>query len=79
MKRRKMRKQITQIYNPYNFDLEVGDRVIDSLGCVSDLKESTGFYQRASGVLIAIPCKKPHPNAKAIQIEGIWYWEWKEE
>lgn len=69
-----MKKQVIGIYNPWNFDLEHGDRVIDSQGNVFDLYESKGSCKVAAGELSyrLVSSKRK----KAVKINNIWYWKY---
>lgn len=69
---RKMRKQIVGRFNPWNFDAEVGDRVIDFGDNVYDLRESRGRNKAALGELTPVLVKT---NKKAVNIDGVWYWK----
>jgi len=77
---RRMRKQPVAGYNPWNFDLEEGDRVYQAMpelggAWIYDLRESTGRNKSAVGELTPHLVKK---NGRArvgvLGDDGVWYW-----
>lgn len=63
-------------YDPYNFDAEAGDKMVDSEGKLFRLVESSGFQKRKSGELTPVRIYPPIPEAKAIiRNKQIW-WVW---
>lgn len=73
---RKMRKQVTGGFNPWNQDIEVGDRLYDyQQNKVYDIYISTGRDKRAMGELSYKEPITQKNGKKAMQINGIWYWD----
>ena len=74
--RRRMRKQITGVFNPWNFALEAGQRVINTYNHhVYDLYESSGVNKSRSGELSCRRVKPPTKYAVPVYIDGVWYWD----
>jgi len=72
VKRRKMRKQVASVMNPWNFDHVVGERVFDNFsGKVYDLRASTGWGKRSAGDLTPILANPQKKGAKAVKIGNI--------
>lgn len=77
---RRMRKQVTHMYNPWNHNLEIGDRVYDDLtDKVFDLMESTGWGKARAGDLTPVEPKAQRNGAKPVCKDGVWYWKTKED
>ena len=77
---RKLRKQPIARLNPWNFDLEPGDRVFElrpDLGSayIYDLIESTGRNKRAAGELVSRLVKKSGQPRLAELRGDCWYWQ----
>ena len=77
---RRMRKQPSAGYNPWNFDLEAGDRVYDpqpELECcyIYDLVESRGRNKSAAGELTPVLVKKNGYPRRGVLGDGVWYWD----
>lgn len=75
----RVRKQPTAEHNPWNFDLEVGDRVYiwieyEKTATMMDLVESRGWGKAAGGVLTPKPVRKDGKLRVVVIREGIWYW-----
>ena len=71
---KQMRKQPT-VFSVYCFDAEEGDRAVIN-GKVVDLYVSNGRNKRDSGELSYRDARKPHPSAKPVKKDGVWYWQW---
>lgn len=72
--KRKMRKQVDGRLNMWDWDAEVGQRVIDLDGKVYDLVESTGWGKRMLGELTPRLAAVQRRGARAKEIDGVWYW-----
>ena len=80
MKRRKMRKQVRRSMNCRSWSHEDNERVIDILdGKVYDLVASTGRNKRSAGELTPRLAPPQRNGATAVEINGVWYWEYKGE
>ena len=67
-------------YDPWNFDAEVGDFMIDTVGRLYRLEESRGRDKAMSGDLTPRRIKPPHPTATATcGTDGLIRWCWLEE
>ena len=66
-------------YNERNFDAEPGDKMFDNQGRLFRLEESSSFFKRASGELYPRLIKPPRPDAKFVEIDGVYCWEWPKE
>ena len=76
---RKMRKQVTGTLSPWNFKHEVGERVLDVMrDKVYDLRQSTGKNKRSMGELTPYLSTPQKTGAKAVKIDGVWYWKRQE-
>ena len=76
---RKMHKQPTGPYSPWNFDHEEGDRVFQRLGDTNkaimfDLFESKGKDKASCGILIERVVMKDGKERVAVCKDGVWYW-----
>jgi hypothetical protein len=73
---KKMRKQVTGMYNEHNFDIEPGQRLYSNIyKKVFDIVESNGYGKRMLGEFTP---KEPSAQKKgktAIKINNIWYWK----
>ena len=73
---RKMRKQVSGVFDPRNFDLEPGQRVYSNVdGKVYDLYESTGRNKSSSGELSYREPKSQKEGKIAENVNGVWFWK----
>ena len=63
-------------FNPWNFDAEPGDKMIDHNGVAYLLRQSTGWGKRSVGELTHHRIKPPHPDAKAVIRGDQMWWVW---
>lgn len=75
---RKMRKQVQRVLIDRDFTHEPGERVVDVFsGKVYDLKVSNGRNKHEMGELTPALARPQKKGAKAVKIDGVWYWEYK--
>lgn len=76
-----MRKQPIGFGGLWSQSLEAGDRIVHHMTNdkdeVWDLYKSTGWYKARSNELSYRVVKPPHPDAKPICENNIWYWVWE--
>jgi len=77
MKLIRMRKQPIKRMNSWDFDAEVGERVIGIDGKVYDLCESRGRNKSAAGELTPVLARPHKKGARATKIDEGWYWEYE--
>jgi hypothetical protein len=70
-----MRKQVDGPLDPWDHLAEPGDRVVDGRGRVYDLRESRGRDKRDAGDLTPVLAAPQRSGARAVEVDGIWYWE----
>ena len=63
-------------WNPWNWDIEVGDKLITADGKLYRAEKSSGWGKRAAGELYPREIKPPIKGAKAVLIDGVGYWEY---
>jgi len=71
------RRRTTRVltYNPWNFDAEVGDLMVDSVdGALYRLEESSGWGKRTSGDLTPRRIKPLSTDMVAKIIDGEIWW-----
>jgi len=61
-------------YNPWNFNAEPGDLMVDQNGKLFRLKESSGYQKRGSGELTPVEIKPP-PGLFAVMwgMDEVWW------
>ena len=78
MPRKKMKKGKGRnlLFNPWNHDAEIGDRMIAYSGTAYLLYESNGRNKASAGILSMRIINPPVKGARAILENGTAYWEW---
>ncbi len=61
-------------WDPWDFDVEVGDLLVDSFGKLYRAAQSRGRDKAASGELTPITIKPPSPELRAKIIDGEVWW-----
>ncbi|OGM08981.1 hypothetical protein A2Z67_06055 [Candidatus Woesebacteria bacterium RBG_13_36_22] len=73
---KRMRKQVSGIYNEHNLDIEPGQRLYSVMHKkVFDIIESTGKNKKSLGELTPIEPIAQRKGKTAIKINNIWYWK----
>jgi len=62
-------------WNPWNWDIEIGDKLITADGKLYRAEASSGRGKRTAGELYPREIKPPVEGAKAVLIDGVGYWE----
>lgn len=71
---RRRRSAKVLVYNPWNFDAEVGDLMVSDNGLLYRMEKSSSWWVNAAGELYARLVHPPRKDMKAVIDHGEIYW-----